>query len=116
VDELHDQEDQALADAIVEHLHRVGVEEPRGQHRFALEPQQDDAVGAQRAGEDLHRQQLADLRVLDLVHHAHAAVAELFQEVVGPEPTQRHRVGGLGGLNGFIVPEGFPHEALGAET
>jgi hypothetical protein len=30
-----------------------------------------------------------------LVHHTHAALADLFQEVVGPKPTQMRRVGGF---------------------
>ena len=60
----------------------VGMIERRGGARLALEALQEPAVLGEFFGQELERDHAAELGVFRLVHHTHAAPAELFQHPV----------------------------------
>ena len=91
---LHHEVHQPLAPAEVEDLHRVRVTEPRGGLGLALEAADGVAIPRELAVQELHRHQLADVDVLDLVHDPHPAAAEELHDAVAiGDDTTDERIG-----------------------
>ena len=65
----------ALVQAGVEHLHDVGVHQPRRRLRLALEARDEGGILGEVLGEQLHRDAALQTQVEGEVHGGHAAVA-----------------------------------------
>ena len=87
LDELHGEVVHALGLADVERPHDVHVVEPRRHPRLTSEASHELLVAAQPLGEDLQGHGAVERYLPGLVHHAHAALAELIEELVaGDDP------------------------------
>ena len=104
---LHGQVDQAVGGAEVEDLHGVGVRQPAHQLRLAFEARHLLGIARQLAGQQLERHQFSDARVLDAVHHAHAAAADrLFDAVTFGHHHADQRVGQLARVGSAVLQRG----------
>ena len=77
----------------------VGMVERRGRARLAVETFDELAVLGQLYGQELQGDRPAELGVLGLVHHAHAAPTQLFQNPVVGNGLAGHGAGTFPGVS-----------------
>ncbi len=102
IQEFHGDEGMSLVLTDVVDGADVGMIQGRGSLRLALEAAQRLQVAHDVVGQELESYETAEARVLGLVHHTHAAAAQLFDHAVVRDGLSNHS-GELAGFWGRFI-------------